>query len=555
VKKRIIFIADFYTDQIHGGGEKVNDILIESLERLGYPVEKYRTNMMGDYQHQFPPTEIKEISKKVIDENDVFIFAGFREHMSEDCQSALAGKDYIIMEHDHKYLKTRDPSMFKDYLAPKDMIVSHEFYGGAKAILCQSKIHAEVVNKNLDTGNVINLGCSMWSESEIAAILKASEKDKTKNAAVLRSNNIIKGTSEASEFCRRKDIEHDFIGGLDYPDFISAMAEYKKFVFFPQVLESFCRLVVEARMLGCELMTNEKNGCTSEEWFGKLKGKELISFVEEKKTEIIDTIVKIVEDMSSENIFLEKSTPADITVILNSYRRPYNLKMQIEAIRSQTNPPKQIWLWINHHEDNEGFDYSELGIDRIIHNDHNWKFYGRFAGALLSDTEYVAIFDDDTIPGRKWFKNCLDTMSEQEGIMGSAGVILNDKYYVKHDRCGWPSHNEETEEVDLVGHAWFFKRDWLQYLWREKPPTWDNGEDMQFSYTAQKYGGIKTFCPPHPSSDLEMHGSTKGNELGVDAKATSNNNETTHQQFFSERDLCVQSALRSGWKTVRGIKL
>ena len=549
MKKKIVFIADFYAEQIPGGGEKVNDILIDSLEKLGYKVDKFRTN-----HAPHPQVSSQYISKEIIENNETFIVANFIG-LSEDLKQALSRKNYIIMEHDHKYLKTRDPSVFRDYLAPQEEIVNYEFYKAAKAVLCQSKIHAEVVNKNLDTGNIVNLGCSMWSESEIKTILEASTTKKAKNVAVLRSGNIIKGTSAASEFCMRKGIEHDYIGGLEYSEFISSMAEYKKFVFFPQVLESFCRLVVESRMVGCELVTNDKNGCTSEPWFAELKGKELISFVQEKKPEIIETIDNILSDVNDKSIFLKKISPEDITVILNSYRRPYNLKMQVEAIRSQTCPPKQIWLWVNHHEDNDGFDYSDLGIDRIIHNDYNWKFYGRFAGALLTDTEHVAIFDDDTIPGRKWFENCLDTMKEQEGIMGSAGVTLNDKYYAKHDRCGWPSHNEETEEVDLVGHAWFFKRDWLQYLWREKPPTWDNGEDMQFSYTAQKYGGIKTFCPPHPSADLEMHGSTKGNELGIDAKATSNNNETTHQQFFSERDLCVQSAIKNGWKTVRGIKL
>lgn len=52
-----------------------------------------------------------------------------------------------------------------------------------------------------------------------------------------------------------------------------------------------------------------------------------------------------------------------------------------------------------------------------------------------------------------------------------------------------------------------------------------------------------------------MHGSILGNELGIDSKATSNNNETSHIQFFTERDYCVQEALKKGWQTVRGIKL
>ena len=113
----------------------------------------------------------------------------------------------------------------------------------------------------------------------------------------------------------------------------------------------------------------------------------------------------------------------------------------------------------------------------------------------------------------------------------------------------WPT------EVDLVGHAWFFKREWLQYLWREKPATWDNGEDIQFSYTAQKYGGIRTYCPPHPNDDIEKYGSILGNELGIDIKATSTNQDISHQHFFSERDHCIQNALRGNWKTIKNIKL
>jgi len=548
LKKKIVFVADFYAEQIPGGGEKVNDILIESLELLGYKVDKFRTNPA---LHPLPSSQY--ISKEVIENNETFIVANFIG-LPEELKKALHKKNYIIMEHDHKYLKTRDPSVFKDYLAPQDEIINYEFYKAAKAVLCQSKIHAEVVNKNLDTGNIVNLGCSLWSQSEIKTILEASSIEKTRGAAVLRSDNIIKGTSAASEFCMRKGIEHDYIGGLEYSEFIPSMAEYEKFVFFPQVLESFCRLVVESRMLGCELVTNDKNGCTSEEWFTRLKGKELISFVQKKKPEIIETIDNILSDASDKSIFLKKVNPEDITVILNSYRRPYNLKMQVEAIRSQTCPPKQIWLWVNHHEDNEGFDYSELGIDRIIHNDYNWKFYGRFAGALLADTEYVAIFDDDTIPGRKWFENCLDTMSEQEGIMGAAGYIQKGVLASQYYREGWPSNNTETKRVDYVGHAWFFKRDWLQYLWREKPPTWDNGEDMHFSYAVQKFGGLQTYCPPHPLGDPEMHGSLHGYELGVDDKATSNNQAVTHQTFFSQRDMCINYGLENGWKTVKGVE-
>ena len=273
----------------------------------------------------------------------------------------------------------------------------------------------------------------------------------------------------------------------------------------------------------------------------------------EKREDIVSVVVSEFE--TSQQIKQLDETNFDITVILNCYRRPYNLKMQIEAIRAQTNKPKQIWLWVNAHEDNDGWDYSSLDVDRVFKNDFNWKFYGRFAAALLADTEYVAIFDDDTIPGKEWFENCLKTMETHEGILGSAGYVQTGPRAMQYEeqRCGWPSQNKETTRVDYVGHAWFFKREWLSHLWREKPATWDNGEDIQFSYTAQKYGQIQTYCPPHPPENKEMHGSLLGYELGVDTKATSNNHEVSHKQFFSERDHCIQNAIKGGWSTVKGV--
>jgi len=537
--KKIVFLADFYTDTIRGGAEIVNDILIENLEKRGYLVTKLTTQDLT----------LEELNHYC---NSLFIVGNF-VLLDSLLLDRLANFKYIIFEHDHKYLKSRNPSNFKDYKAPPQEIINYKFYKNALAVLCQSKVHADVVRKNLNIPNVVNLGCSMWADDELEIISRYANVKKNNKCAVLESGNRIKGTRQAIVYCDEHKMPYNMIHSKDYETFISQLASHSSLAFFSQVLESFCRLVVEARMLGCSLHTNNNNGCTSEEWFKKYKGSELIDFVKNQRDENISIIIDIIENESLKNLNKTPSKTSSITVILNSYRRPYNLKKQVESIRNQSVQPKEIWLWVNDHEDNQGWDYSDLGLDRVFQNDHNWKFYGRFAAALLSDTEYVAIFDDDTIPGDNWFENCLETMDTNEGILGSAGVTLNGDRYIQHNRCGWPSQNEETTRVDLVGHAWFFKRDWLQYLWREKPTTWDNGEDIQFSYLAQKYGGIQTYCPPHPMTNKSMHGSIMGNELGIDNKATSTNSAVSHEQFFSERDLCVQTAIKGGWKTVNGV--
>jgi len=534
MNKKIIYISDFFLEQIKGGGELVDDCLMRHLEESGYIVEKKRCSLL---------------QKEDLKQDAFFIVSNFVS-LPDDLKKNLENKQYAIFEHDHKYIIERNPSSYPDFQVPPSRLVNISFYRNATAIFAQSNLHASVIKKNIKTGHVVNLGCSLWSKEHLNVLRNNINKDKCSKYAVLDSDNPVKGRAQAQAVCKKNNLEYDLIGSSEYERFIEQLSYKKGLVFFsPQVLESFCRLVVEARILGCELITNKYNGCTSEKWFKEYKGEELLNFIEEQQDKVVQ---KVVEQIEGNQL---SSNEGDITVILNSYRRPYNLNMQLQSIRRQTTSPKEVWLWVNAHEDNKNWDYSELGIDKIFNNDYNWKFYGRFAAALLADTEYIAIFDDDTIPGKKWFESCLEIMKKQEGILGSAGVLLKAPYYVHHDRCGWPTQNEATTEVDLVGHAWFFKREWLQYLWREKPTTWDNGEDIQFSYLAQKYGNIKTFCPPHPAGDIDLYGSVMGNELGIDVKATSTNSVISHQQFFAERDAVVQNAIKNGWKTVNKVKL
>jgi len=246
-----------------------------------------------------------------------------------------------------------------------------------------------------------------------------------------------------------------------------------------------------------------------------------------------------------------------ITVILNCYRRPQNLEEQILAIRNQSIRPKEIWLWNNYYydtakylEDNpKTFD----GIDIVIDSSKNFKYHGRFTLGLLSNSDYLAYFDDDTIPGTNWFENCINSDKVVPGIYGGAGVVLLSRNYMHHIRVGWPSKNDNITEVDLVGHAWFFKRKYLNYLWSETPFSFDNGEDIQFSYLAQKHG-VKTYCPPHPKGQLNLWSSLKAYELGDDPVASSNGKGMPYPQFCKERDDCVEEALKRGWKTIVGIK-
>lgn len=239
-----------------------------------------------------------------------------------------------------------------------------------------------------------------------------------------------------------------------------------------------------------------------------------------------------------------------ISVILNVYKRPDRLEQQIQAIKNQSIKIKSedIHVWYNRSDVKQ-----TLPIDKEIKTytcSYNTKFHGRFTIPLLCRNKYVAILDDDLLPYPDWFKNCIDSMNKKEGLYGASGILLNGKNsYREHVKYGWNGvHSDKIDQVDLVGHCWFFKQEWSKYLWYEEPISWDNGEDIMFSYLLQKHGKIDTFVPPHPESNRNIWSCVPehGRSVGSDQNAS-----YIMGSHLPLRDSIVLECIKRGWKIVK----
>lgn len=247
---------------------------------------------------------------------------------------------------------------------------------------------------------------------------------------------------------------------------------------------------------------------------------------------------------------------SDISVILNVFKRPHTLEVQIEAIKRQTVGIKSenIHVWYNNVEGLEQPLPKDTNIKTYQCN-YNTKFFGRFTIPLLCRTKYIAMFDDDIIPSDKWLENCLKHIKNRDGILGGSGVITNGKTYAPNVKYGWNgNHNDRPVDVDLVGHAWFFDQKCGKFMWMEEPPSWQNGEDMFLSFIAQKHG-IPTYVPPHPESDKSLwsndrsKASTNNVDWGMDNAAHSLGvNATNH---MVQRNNIVIDLKKRGWKTIK----
>lgn len=253
-----------------------------------------------------------------------------------------------------------------------------------------------------------------------------------------------------------------------------------------------------------------------------------------------------------------------ITVVLNGFKRN-NLKEQVEAIRRQTVPVNEIFYWQN---TAPGFSYDEdtyCQLNSALSN-YNYGVWARFAYALNARTDYVCVFDDDTIPGPKWLENCLNTYETHPGLLGGIGLrFKNSRYELdqapdgRYLRYGWDNmsycmgNNPEPVEVDIVGHSWFFSRDLLSVFWRELPDNepWTMlcGEDIHFSYMLQKYTDLKTWVAPHPPNDTSMWSSLKGMQYGTDKHAIFHVNSQT-----GEMSDYLEHCVNKGFKLYKDLK-
>jgi hypothetical protein len=261
-----------------------------------------------------------------------------------------------------------------------------------------------------------------------------------------------------------------------------------------------------------------------------------------------------------------------ITAIITAYRRPQNIPPLVEAVRSQSVLSAAVWCWADDPSEKIKATLAEAKLDRVVTSTQNAYFHGRFALALLAPTEFVAIFDDDSIPGENWFANCLETIDQSPGILGTAGVVFHGKPtrekgdghvlperlgecftqndpvpvsadYARRTMHGWKRPSDETVEVDLVGQAWFLRTEWLKHLFSSPPVTGTNGEDIELAARCWRLAGVRSFCPAHPAGDKTRWGSTRGLELGIDEVAAS-----LRVEHLAERKRIVEAEMAAGWQ-------
>lgn len=271
----LLFVDDFFIEHIIGGGELNNHELILLLEKNNWTVIKKQSHL---------------VNKESLNNIDAIVISNFINLSPQIKETITTGKiPYIIYEHDHKYLKSRNPANYNNFVAPKSEIINVDFYEKARKVFCQTNFHKNIIEKNLPIDNLFNLSGNLWSTEALQLLKTFSSGEKQNKASIMVSSTPHKNTKGAIYYCEKNNIEYELIEPALPNKFFENLSKNKYLVFFPRTPETLSRIVVEARMMNMSLKANGLIGATKEPWFEK-KGEELINYFLEKRKEILQAV-------------------------------------------------------------------------------------------------------------------------------------------------------------------------------------------------------------------------------------------------------------------------
>ena len=251
----VIFVADLFVDQHLGGAELNDHTLVTWLKETDRLFERKNSSFLTE--------------KYILENRDKkFIISNFAR-LHSTAPPALALTDYIIYEHDYKFLSNRNPIDCPDFKVPDSSRINLNFYKNAQAVICLSKMHREIFEKNMSLHNLMNIHCSLFDNEKIDLLLELAKTPKSKKYAVIDDTNPTKKTQQTITWCHQHNIEFDLISHQDNKEFLKILSEYENLVFMPGHPEPTPRIAVETKLMGVNLIAPKRLiGVAHEYWWG-----------------------------------------------------------------------------------------------------------------------------------------------------------------------------------------------------------------------------------------------------------------------------------------------
>jgi len=274
-----IYVSDMFASQYAGGAEMSLQTIIESA-----PSDK-----LGAVNSQMLTEEL------LTDHKDAKWVFGNIANMKPEAFEAIKklNIEYSFIEFDYKFCKHRNPTLYEmvegekcEYSSTEQGKRLKDFAENAKSVFFMSENQKKIHIESLDLSNTENLHVlsSLFSENFFELIDNLREESKKKRSSkwvVLGSDSWVKGAQESEDWCKEKSYEYEVLWGVEPMEFLKKLSLSRGLCFKPGGLDTCPRLVIEAKLLGCQLEINDNVQHRDEEWFNK-DYKEVVEYLKSR---------------------------------------------------------------------------------------------------------------------------------------------------------------------------------------------------------------------------------------------------------------------------------
>lgn len=259
MNKKIIFVSDLFLEQYVGGAELTTDALLKKQNK--YEVLKINSNSIN--------LEFIDINK-----NNIWIFGNY-SNLSLSCMfKIMKNIEYYIIEYDYKFCEIRNPSLHQIYKNECSCKTSEHgrlvsmFMKNAKCLFFMSEnqknIYFTLFPYLVSCKNMIL--SSVFTDNDLEYMYN-TKKVKNDKWIIFNSNNILKGTKEGIEYAKSNRLNYELVSNLRHREVLNKLSESYGLIFLPNGEDTCPRLVIEAKLLGCKLVCNDKVQHYNESWF------------------------------------------------------------------------------------------------------------------------------------------------------------------------------------------------------------------------------------------------------------------------------------------------
>lgn len=262
--KKIAFISDYFASDLIGGAELTTEAIMKFGSQRGVQVGRIHC---------------QKTNKLLLEQNKNefhFIVCNFSQ-LQDDLKLYMAKNcDYSIIEYDYKICKYRSFELHElnegkpcDCELRMPGKINSVFYGYAQKVWFMSEKQKNLILEKVTALKSENCEVlsSVFSYGDLNFIHSIKDNEKNDKYLILDSNSPVKPSSMAVEYAKSNNLEYELISNLPYHELLIKMSTSKGLIFLPVASDTCPRLVMEAKMLGCDLILNEHVQHKDESWF------------------------------------------------------------------------------------------------------------------------------------------------------------------------------------------------------------------------------------------------------------------------------------------------